>query len=354
MFETLVDHISRDQAQIVPRLEAYLNSKMPKVIAVPGWAPIYSQTAIRWAGKNNARVVVMTDSNIFDAKRYYPLEQLKRSILKCTSAALTSGQSAGDYVRKLGVSEQRIVPGLNCIDNDHFDAPSPSAAEASPRYFLSVGRLVEKKNYSLLLSAYSIYLERARTASAWNLKLVGDGEDKQRLMDHAMENGIDDKVEFAGFCQYDALPSKYAAASAFILPSRTEQWGLVVNEAMAAGLPVIVSSACGCCPELVSHGHNGYIFDSDDVNDLADRMLDIASNETRRQAFAKQSKQIISSWSPDRFAAGLKESSLRAREAPAPRPSLVDRLLCSLAFSYRYWQRSRSKAPTRSSEVHDA
>ena len=132
-----------------------------------------------------------------------------------------------------------------------------------------------------MLEAYALY--RARTADDhWRLVITGDGKLRPSLMRRIDELGMAGDVLLPGFKQYDELPIYYGLASAFVHASTTEQWGLVVNEAMAAGLPVLVSNRCGCAPDLVQDGVNGFTFDPYDVDRLAELMLKVSSGECDR------------------------------------------------------------------------
>jgi glycosyltransferase involved in cell wall biosynthesis len=112
-------------------------------------------------------------------------------------------------------------------------------------------------------------------------------------------------VVFAGFQQGDAVPAYYGLASCLVLPSISETWGLVVNEAMAAGLPVLVSQRCGCVPELVQPGVNGYVFDPLDTEGLA-RLLGVMSSETADAGrMSEASRQIVALYTPETWAQTL-------------------------------------------------
>jgi glycosyltransferase involved in cell wall biosynthesis len=135
----------------------------------------------------------------------------------------------------------------------------------------------------------------------------------------------------AGFRQYEELPAWYGLASAFVHASTTEQWGLVVNEAMASGLPVIVSERCGCAPDLVEHGVNGFTFDPYDVPALADLMQRVAAmTDERRAAMGAAGQRIIADWGPERFADGLMKAVQVALSRPLPTASWFDQGLLRL------------------------
>src|SRR5690606_18401005 len=120
----------------------------------------------------------------------------------------------------------------------------------------------------------------------------------------------------------------YADAGAFVHASTTEQWGLVVNEAMACGLPVLVSNRCGCAPDLVKEGVNGWTFDPTDPATLAELMTTLASlPETERDALGAAGKRIIANWGPERFATGLIAAATRALRVGPKRAGWLDRLL---------------------------
>ena len=136
-----------------------------------------------------------------------------------------------------------------------------------------------------------------------------------------------------GFKQYEELPSYYAAAGAFIHASTTEQWGLVVNEAMASGLPVLVSNRCGCASDLVQDGVNGWTFDPTDEEQLAELMLKISSDEALRSEMGRKSQEIIANWGPERFASGIADAVQKALVAPRPRHGLINRLVLGLMTS---------------------
>ena len=129
-----------------------------------------------------------------------------------------------------------------------------------------------------------------------------------------------------GFKQYPDLPAYYGLANAFIHASTTEPWGLVVNEAMASGLPVLVSNRCGCAADLVREGVNGFTFDPCNVEEIAQKMFQLSAFQPfKLSAFADASLEIISSWGTNRFADGLKQAADCALQTGAAKDSLVQK-----------------------------
>jgi glycosyltransferase involved in cell wall biosynthesis len=122
------------------------------------------------------------------------------------------------------------------------------------------------------------------THSKARLVIVGRGPEEERLKALATELALGESIEFAGSKFDDALVAEYARATCFVLPSKSEPWGLVVNEALSYGCPVVVSQRCGCVPELVIDGVTGFTFEWGDAQDLATKMLAVTAMETRTTA----------------------------------------------------------------------
>jgi len=160
--------------------------------------------------------------------------------------------------------------------------------------------------------------------------LLGDGPLKAELCRLIAELGLQQSILLPGFKQYDELPAFYALAKVFIHASTVEQWGLVVNEAMASGLPVLVSNRCGCARDLVQDGVNGFTFDPYEPSQMAEMMFRISDSGFPVSTFGSASSRIIAEWCPDRFASGLSDAVETALAAPQLQRSSLDRLLLQL------------------------
>ncbi len=205
-------------------------------------------------------------------------------------------------------------------------------------YFLASARFVEKKNLLNLIRAYAQYRELAEsksdlrplTSDLWSLVLLGDGPLRSALSHLISDLRLQQSVLLPGFKQYGELPVYYACAKTFIHASTVEQWGLVVNEAMASGLPVLVSNRCGCARDLVHDAVNGFTFDPYNVEQLAQLMLKISGPNFPLSVFGSESLRIIADWCPDRFARGLGRAVESALASPRPHFGTPDRLLLQL------------------------
>jgi 1,2-diacylglycerol 3-alpha-glucosyltransferase len=257
----------------------------------------------------HARTVLMFDSTEIDLPRVRAKELVKQALVKLLfDFGFVSGQRTSDYLEKLGMDSRRIVRSYDVVDNAFFargadhvrSTSSPEDWGLPNQYFLYVGRLAPEKNLEHLLCSFQRYVDEGGT---WSLVLVGTGPQEEYLKSTAEKMGIKASVQFAGFKNGPELFPYYGFASCFILPSVREPWGLVVNEAMASGLPVLVSTICGCIPELVSPGVNGYSFAPGDEKDLANKLSRLASlPKDSRAAMGQTSRHIISAFSPVRWA----------------------------------------------------
>jgi len=329
----------------IPRAESRkavrraLSEASPDVVALPGWSCPESLVALQWALQRGVPTVMMSASTRADFVRHGWRERIKSSVVRCCSAGVVGGQRHVDYMAELGMERDRIFPGYDVVDNDYFrtgaDDARGQAAELRERYklpqryFLLSSRFVPKKNLARLLTAYARYREAAGP-SAWDLVLCGDGPLRGELEAMADRLGLSSWVRFPGFVQYDELPVYYGLASAFVLVSTTEQWGLVVNEAASAGLPLLVSKQCGCVPELVAEGRNGKTLDPLDEGGIADAMKFLSDDPDRAARMGQASQDVVSAFSPTRFADSLVLAAACAVERPVLKPSAVDRLLVRL------------------------
>jgi glycosyltransferase involved in cell wall biosynthesis len=163
--------------------------------------------------------------------------------------------------------------------------------------------------------------------------LLGDGPLRESLETQVSALNLDEHVYLPGFKPYHELPVYYALARAFVHSSATEQWGLVVNEAVASALPVIVSNRCGCVVELVNR--NGLTFDPFDGHELAARLLQMASfSDQERKNLANNSDKIAAKLSPDCFGKGLVNATRLAMAGPRQKFGILDRALLLAAGSY--------------------
>jgi 1,2-diacylglycerol 3-alpha-glucosyltransferase len=323
------------------------------VCFLPSYSPKQPLAALLAAKSLGIRTVMMTESHLGTRKSRTLGTWFKRRLVSMFDSALVGGHPQRSYVESLGLPESNIFLGYDVVDNDYFaqraDHVRAEAAEyrrkydLPQRYFLSLGRFVAKKNLGTLIRAYRRFLDGADDAKT-HLLMVGSGEEETNLrllcdelrlpVYNKMSSKIDIResctgsskpgVHFYGFRQIEENPIFYALADAFILPSSVEEWGLVVNEAMSCGLPVVVSEKAGCAEDLLRKGapleaadgeiaggaarpngrirQNGFTFDPKSVDSLTHALLALDANPALRRSMGHASRSIVADFSCDRFA----------------------------------------------------
>lgn len=308
---------------------AALDAARPDAVFINGWGFADSRRALAWAARRRTPTAVFSDSRASDKRRRPVVERIKRSVLRLCDAALAAGPEHADYLTACGMPADRVFLGYDAVDNAHF-ARAAAAARANPaaradlrlpagEYFLAVGRFVPKKNFLALVAAY----DRCRAAGAtrWPLVIVGAGVLAGEITAATARSPCAADIRVLPFLQYDQLPAAYAHAACLAVPSlEDEQWGLVVNEAMAAGLPVLVSTACGCAPSLVREGENGFLLEPRDVDQMAATLARFAAlSVADRAAMGRRSAALVSDWSLERFASSFIASAQVAVQRPRPK-----------------------------------
>ncbi len=314
--ETLLDGTLEEipAKEIKSKLEAYLSKAQPDVVAICGYERAEMRAALRWANRNDKIAVLMSESKRDDAPRKALKEAIKKRIVSRFDAGLVGGAAHKRYLVQLGIPAGRIFEGYDVVDNAGF-ATRAQKWRGEPRlierpYFLTVNRFIERKNLARVVEAWATYRSHAARQFAaqtpWDLVLCGAGEQEANLRAQVEKLGLDG-VHFTGFVQEDEVARWMAHAGAFVHASLQEQWGLVVNEAMACGLPILLSQTCGCAPELLEDGRNGWSFDPTNASELSARMNHLAHeiSDDERAQLGAASREIIARWPASKFGEGL-------------------------------------------------
>jgi 1,2-diacylglycerol 3-alpha-glucosyltransferase len=307
-----------------------LGRDRPDALGIVGYVRPEAMAALAWARRSGRPAILMSESQKIDHPRVWWKEAIKRGRVARFSAALVGGPRHRAYLIDLGIPAGRIALGYNAVDNQRY-ATRAEAARRSPEgrrglpdasYFLAVNRFVPEKNLPLLIRAFARYRSGTPAAQAWDLVLCGGGPAEPEVDGVLRRSGVAHAIHRPGFLQEEEIARWYAFASAFVHPSAMEPWGLVVNEAAACGLPLLVSDRAGCAETLVPSppGTTGRRFDPAAEDELA-AALDWMANlpDDRRTAMGRRAAEIVSQWGPDRFARGAMEALDLARTDPRAR-----------------------------------
>jgi glycosyltransferase involved in cell wall biosynthesis len=268
-------------------------------LIVTGWHRLPLVQLALAARRRGIPVLARGDSSS-GRQRSLPRRLILRAWLRLFSAFLVVGASNRLFYRELGIPESRLFACPHFIDNERFAAGaerSPSGREevrgrwgasSGDVVALFCGKLIPEKNVEELLDAFHL---AAASEPRLRLVLVGDGPSRSSL--EARAGALGPKVRWDGFRNQSELPELYAAADLFVLPSRSETWGLVVNEAFASGLPVIASDRVGCVPDLVIPGRTGEVYPSGSAGSLTDRLLRLAANPELRRREGRAGRELV-------------------------------------------------------------
>src|SRR5262245_486282 len=344
LFPEAADHYP-DKGELRSAFWSVLEHTSPDLVAVNGWNNFGSLIAANCCGRRGIPMIVMSESSRHDEPRTWWKEAIKRRIVGLYSAALVGGQRHVEYLVELRMPVERIFTGYDVVDNNYFCQRARQIRNSKSEirnvyglpenYFLASSRFIEKKNLPRLISAYAEYRLKSQTGvnTTWDLVLLGDGPLRGTLNSHLSALNLNEHVHLPGFRPHDDLPVYYALANAFVHASTIEQWGLVVNEALASALPVILSDRCGCAPELVNG--NGFTFDPRNEGELTARLLNMASlSDEERKHLGDNSHRIAANFAPERFGEGLERASTMAMGVPHKRFGVMDRALLFVTALY--------------------
>lgn len=315
---------------INPTIIAALRRDGFDVLISAGWDSFTAQIAFLYCALTRRPYIVWSGSTANEPSWRRTLSlPLVKLIIRGARGYIAYGTRAKEYLVTLGAPEERIAISFNTVDIEYFraahDAVRPAEIDAlraelgitTPRVVLYVGQLIERKGARTLIDAY------ARVKPALpdvGLILVGYGMEEESLRQYVAERGIAD-VAFGGAVDVFAMPRYYALADLFVLPSYEEVWGLVLNEAMACGLPVITTDRVGASVDVVREGENGAIVPAGDATALAAAIMNILDTPGRAEAMGAASRVLIERFRVAESVEGLARAIARlfpARAASAP------------------------------------
>ena len=316
LFETLIDGVYEDQ----PRLRvlragrALLARSCADAIIVDQPSDPVQSVLAAIARRRGILAFTRWASTELDFERKAWKEYLKGFLYRRFDGYLVTGRRARAYLETFAVPPQRIFECGNPSDSRFSQIAARNGGASRDASFLYAGRFLWLKNLPRLIAAFARYRAAGGT---WSLELVGFGDEEPRLR---AEAAAVPGVTFLGHLQIEALARAYSRAGCLVLPSVSENWGLVVNEAMDCGAPVIVSRQCGCFPELLDEGANGFGIDPLDVEQIAQTLTRFASlSAEARAGMARRSREIARLHNADAWAVHVAEA-IRTIRAPGRGP----------------------------------
>jgi glycosyltransferase involved in cell wall biosynthesis len=299
---------------IVPAL---FRGRYDAVIFMFGWGAVTALLGIATCWLTRTPYFLFGDSSFPPAENSLRADlraALLRALFALTTGFMVSGELNDAYYRHYGADQRTFFLLPWAVDNERF----ARAAQMTPiernalreRYGIAAdavvilfsAKLVPRKDPMTLLRAFAAMRHRPSAA----LVFMGDGELRPELERYAREQQLD-SVRFIGFVNQREIPRHYAMSDVFVLPSVYEPRGAVINEAMACGLPVVVTDRCGAIGDIVQENDNALIYPAGDVDALRDALDRLVSDDALRSRMSERSRAIIATWDFRRGVAGVKE-----------------------------------------------
>jgi glycosyltransferase involved in cell wall biosynthesis len=282
----------------VPDIDERIAATAPDAVIVPGWHSVMQTRALRGCRRRGVPVLYRGDSTLASGPRglVRPIWAVKtRLMLRQFDAYLAVGRRATEYLRAFGIAERVIYHSPHCVDNDWFAAQA--ATHQGSRRALREGAGARDDDFVVLFAGKFVGRKRpldavravAGLGSRAVLLMAGDGPLADEARREAARLGV--RLHWRGFLNQSALPEAFAASDALLVPSTWESWGLIVNEALASGVPCVVTSGVAAAPDLIADGASGFTVRGGDVASMTRRLAEIRTARERGHDFAAACRQ---------------------------------------------------------------
>ena len=286
----------------------------PDIVNLTGYYDFASWAVLFYCKISNIKTILSNESTADDHARNKLKEFLKSLIIKQFDGYFNFGTLSKNYLLGLGVKPEKMLVNRNCVDNKALKniyqnclpqrINRQKALNLVSKNFIFVGRLIDYKNLFFFLEAFGI--AQSESNEDWGVIILGDGEQKEDLQQFVKEKNVR-HISFQQGVSWQQVPEYLALSDVLVLPSYSEPWGLVVNEAMACGLPIIVSEKCGCAIDLVKNGENGFLFSPDNIEQLTLILRKFMNQEVDLERMGELSEKIIQEYSPENVAKEMYE-----------------------------------------------
>lgn len=301
-----------EDVSLPKRISGILNAIMefkPDIVNLTGYYDFASWIILSYCKFNGIKTILSNESTANDHARNGFKESVKAFIIKQFDGYFNFGTNSENYILSLGINKEKMLVKRNCVDNKALKQiylkqvlnrnNRQKELMLPSKNFIFVGRLIDYKNLFHFLESFN--LSKKKSVTDWGVIILGDGEQKNDLQKFVLEKKIEN-ISFQKGVSWQQVPEYLALSNVLVLPSYSEPWGLVVNEAMACGLPVLVSDKCGCAIDLVKNGENGFTFSPQNVEQLSNLMLKFMDEQVDLERMGEVSKQIIKDYSPENVA----------------------------------------------------
>lgn len=244
--------------------------KNPDNLLITGYDSFAYWEALLYAKIFRKKTILWNGSTLLSSRSKSKIVNLlKKVFINSFDSFYTYGTEATKYIEHFGIKSENIVTGINCVDTEYFkNKTSDEKSNTTTLNFLYVGQLIERKGLENTLKAFS-KIENKN----WKLSIIGKGEDEDKLINLVENLNLKNNVIFEGFKQKDEIVKYYSQSDVFLMPSYSEVWGLVLNEALASGLFCLSSKYAGATIDLIEEGKNGFPIDPLIIEDIEKKII---------------------------------------------------------------------------------
>lgn len=277
----------------------------PEAVVLGGYDVVEFQYALVYCKLHRKKAILWSGTTSRSVRRLGLVRFARNAFIRSMDSYVAYGRLAREFLIDSGATAERIVTGYNTVDVSFFEERADSfrntpnykelRSRIAPVSLLFVGRLIDGKGFCQLLAA----LERMERSS-FTLVVLGDGPLRAEFESETRRRGI--KTFFEGFRGAEELPAYYAACDVFVFPTLNDVWGLVINEAMACGMPVVSSTEAGASYDLVENGHNGWIVNPLDTARLAGILGELIADGELRKKMGEAGARAVRKFTPDSLA----------------------------------------------------
>lgn len=258
----------------------------------------YWRLARYYHSKNKSLPIVLGSDAQWTGNRNNYLKKILFGVSykKCFTHVLSAGLWQVVYALKIGFKRNQILTPLYCANNDqYYKVDIEKKVESYPKRFLFVGRLARVKGIENIIEAWNSIVNK----KGWTLTMIGNGDMQETISKHH-------DIELLPFMSQNEISKIMQDSGCALIPSLYEPWGLVIHEAAAAGLPIIVSKNCGATNQFVKHGVNGYLIKEGDTDSLKNAMQTIINaNEDDLLSMSRNSRDFSKSITPEAVASAM-------------------------------------------------
>lgn len=318
-------------SSIQKKLYALLDKINPDVIIAGAIAFPSGALSVSWANRHKKKVICFDDAKIDSVQRSGIVNYIKQQIYNGVYAMLYPSQDWDATGRFWHFNKEQLFYGIDVVDNSFWsDYAAIYQNKSNTKSFLAVGRMIPVKNFLYVIESYKKYHDIYKESSH-HIVFVGEGPERIKIQQYIDQYNLKGYVDLLPFKNQKELREIYHNSQAFILSSIKETWGLVINEAMACGLPIIASKECGATNTLVRDKINGYVFSPEKLEELYSCLClfhNLTENEKREMG--KASLNIIQDWDLSRFCKGCYDAIIYVSKQPEKKLSLLNNIIIKL------------------------